>query len=54
MGLALQAKHVRELNQVFNQLERGDVIRVSGAEPKGDGLGLGPESHVERLARANQ
>jgi hypothetical protein len=54
MGLALQAKHVRELNQVFNELERGDVIRVSGAEPKGDGLGLGPESHVERLARANQ
>jgi SAM-dependent methyltransferase len=54
MGLALQAKHVRVANEVFNQLERGDVIRLDGAESKGDGLGLGPESSVERLARAGE
>jgi SAM-dependent methyltransferase len=54
MGLALQAKHVRETNEVFNQLERGDVVRLTGAEAKGDGLGLGPESRVERLARAGE
>jgi SAM-dependent methyltransferase len=54
MGLALQAKHVGPQNEVFNQLERGDVIRLTGAESKGDGLGLGPESQVERLARAGE
>jgi len=54
MGLALQDKHVRDQNAVFNQLERGDVVRLTGAESKGDGLGLGPDSQVERLARAGE
>lgn len=54
MGLALQDKHVGEENRVFGELARGDVVRVTGGEPKGDGIGLGPDVRVSRLARAGE
>ncbi|MHB8419317.1 MAG: small ribosomal subunit Rsm22 family protein [Myxococcales bacterium] len=54
MGLALQQKHVGEGNRLFLELARGDVVRVTGSAPKGDGLGLGEGSGVERLARAGE
>jgi len=50
MGLALQDKHVTDANRHFEALERGEVIRIEGAEAKGDGLGLGATSRVTRLA----
>jgi ribosomal protein RSM22 (predicted rRNA methylase) len=50
MGLALQDKHLGDANRRFEALERGEVIRIEGAEAKGDGLGLGPSSRVERVA----
>ncbi len=54
MGLALQDKHQGEGNQIFADLARGDVVRLTGAEPKGDGIGLGAGSEVVRLARAGE
>jgi SAM-dependent methyltransferase len=54
MGLALQDKHQGEKNRVFGELARGDVVRLTGAEPKGDGIGLGAESEVARIARAGE
>ncbi|MHB1844066.1 MAG: small ribosomal subunit Rsm22 family protein [Deltaproteobacteria bacterium] len=54
MGLALQHRHGTEENRLFGELQRGDVVRVSGWAPKGDGVGLGPESEVRRLARAGE
>jgi ribosomal protein RSM22 (predicted rRNA methylase) len=52
MGLSLQEKHVREPNRRFASLLRGDVVRLTGAEPRGDGLALGEGSTVEVIAPA--
>jgi SAM-dependent methyltransferase len=54
MGLALQDKHLGEKNRSFGELARGEVVRLTGAEPKGDGIGLGADSEVTRLARAGE
>jgi ribosomal protein RSM22 (predicted rRNA methylase) len=52
MGLALQQKHAGERNRRFGRLLRGDVVEVTAAEPRGDGLRLGPESEVRLLTAA--
>lgn len=54
MGLALQEKHVGDGNRAFEGLLRGDVVAVEGAEPKGDGIGLGPGSTVRVIAPAGR
>lgn len=54
MGLARQDKHESDQNRGFGELLRGEVIRLEGALPKGDGMGIGPGSRVERLARAGE
>jgi SAM-dependent methyltransferase len=54
MGLALQEKDVREGNRAFEGLLRGDVVEVTGAEPRGDGLRLSPESEVRVIAPAGR
>jgi SAM-dependent methyltransferase len=54
MGLALQAKHVAAPNRAFEALLRGDVVRLEGAEPRGDGIALGAGSSVEVLAPAGR
>jgi ribosomal protein RSM22 (predicted rRNA methylase) len=54
MGLALQEKHVSEGNRRFERLLRGDVIAVTGAEPRGDGLRLSEESQVKVIAAAGE
>jgi ribosomal protein RSM22 (predicted rRNA methylase) len=54
LGLALQEKHVTERNRRFEKLLRGDVIAIAGAEPRGDGLALGPETEVRVIAPAGQ
>jgi ribosomal protein RSM22 (predicted rRNA methylase) len=53
-GLALQTKHENENNRTFMNLQRGDVIRVSTPEEKGDGLALDDTSTVERIAWPGQ
>ena len=50
MGLSLQEKHVSEANQKFETLLRGDVVEITGGEPRGDGLALGAESTVSVVA----
>jgi hypothetical protein len=54
MGLALQEKDVGERNRAFERLLRGDVVRLSAVEPRGDGLRIGAESDVRVLARAGE
>ena len=54
MGLALQDKHVGEGNRIFGELARGEVVRLLGGAPKGDGIGLGEGSAVVRLQRAGE
>jgi hypothetical protein len=54
MGLALQEKHLGEANRAFASLLRGDVVEVSGAEARGDGLALGEGSRVRRIAGAGR
>lgn len=54
MGLSLQEKHVREGNRRFEHLLRGDVVEISGAEPRGDGIALGEASDVKVVASAGR
>jgi SAM-dependent methyltransferase len=53
-GLALQEKHVTDANRAFERLLRGDVVELTGLEPRGDGLRLGPDSRVTVIARAGE
>ena len=53
-GLALQEKDVTPRNRAFEGLLRGDVVEVSGVEPRGDGLRLSPESDVRVIAAAGR
>jgi SAM-dependent methyltransferase len=53
-GLALQEKDVTPRNRAFEGLRRGDVVEVSGVEPRGDGLRLSPESDVRVIAAAGR
>jgi SAM-dependent methyltransferase len=54
MGLALQEKHVTDANRRFEKLLRGDVIEITGGEPRGDGVALGEESAVRITAAAGK
>ena len=54
MGLALQEKHRTEANQGFFRLQRGDVIRMTETEPRGDGLALNEKSEVKVVAPAGR
>ncbi len=52
VGLSLQEKHVTDANRRFESLLRGDVVEVTGGEPRGDGVALGEASTVRVLAPA--
>ena len=54
MGLSLQEKDVTPRNRSFERLLRGDVVEISGVEPRGDGLRLLAESDVRVLAGAGR
>jgi SAM-dependent methyltransferase len=54
LGLSLQEKHVAEGNRAFEGLLRGDVISVTGGEPRGDGLALEAASTVQVVAAAGR
>jgi ribosomal protein RSM22 (predicted rRNA methylase) len=54
LGLALQDKHRTEKNERFFKLHRGDVLSVTGTEPKGDGFALDNLSEVKVVAPAGK
>jgi hypothetical protein len=54
VGLSLQEKHVGDANRRFESLLRGDVVEVTGAEPRGDGIALGEGSTVKVVAPAGR
>jgi SAM-dependent methyltransferase len=54
VGLSLQEKHVRDVNRAFASLLRGDVVEVTGGEPRGDGIALGEGSTVRVVASAGR
>lgn len=54
MGLALQEKHLSHRNRRFGRLRRGDVVELTGLEPRGDGLRLGAGSEVRLVAAAGR
>jgi SAM-dependent methyltransferase len=54
VGLALQSRHETERNRLFFKLQRGDVVRVSVTEARGDGLALSDASTVEIVANAGR
>lgn len=54
VGLALQEKHRNDQNQAFFRLQRGDVVRVSETEERGDGFALTDKSEVTVVAPAGK
>jgi len=54
MGLALQTKHQTEKNKPFFQLSRGDVLKLTETEPRGDGLALDDRTEVKVVAAAGK
>jgi ribosomal protein RSM22 (predicted rRNA methylase) len=54
MGLNLQEKHVTDKNRGFERLLRGDVVEVTGGEPRGDGWALDAGSEARVIAPAGR
>ena len=54
LGLSLQDKHRAEGNAAFAHLQRGDVISVTEAEARGDGLALNERSEAQVVAAVGQ
>jgi SAM-dependent methyltransferase len=54
VGLAMQDRHRTEQNAAFFKLQRGDVVRVTGTEPRGDGLALVEGAEVRVVAAAGR
>ncbi len=54
LGLALQEKHRTKENGAFFYLQRGDVLRLTETEPRGDGVALQESSSVKVLAPAGK
>lgn len=42
-------KQAGATNAAFGELRRGDLVRLGGLQPRGDGLRVGPDSAVEKL-----
>lgn len=54
IGLAMQEKHETERNRLFFKAQRGDVLRISNTEDRGDGRALNETSTVEIIANAGK
>jgi ribosomal protein RSM22 (predicted rRNA methylase) len=54
IGLALQEKHETETNRLFFKAVRGDVIRITETEERGDGRALTERSTVEIVAHTGR
>lgn len=52
VGLAMQEKHETERNRLFFKMSRGDVVRVTNTEERGDGRALTDQSTLEILSSA--
>lgn len=54
IGLSIIEKDVTEENKLFLRLQRGDVIKITGAEERESGIGLTAQSRITVLARAGR
>jgi ribosomal protein RSM22 (predicted rRNA methylase) len=54
LGLAMQEKHETPANRLFFKAVRGDVLRVTETEERGDGRALTERSTVEIVAHAGR
>jgi SAM-dependent methyltransferase len=54
VGLAMQEKHETERNRLFFKMSRGDVVRVTNTEERGDGRALTDQSTLEIIASAGR
>ena len=54
VGLAMQEKHENEKNRLFFKISRGDVIRITQTEERGDGRALTDQSTLEVVASAGR
>lgn len=54
VGLAMQDKHHSEKTRLFAKAVRGDVLRVTDTEPRGDGVTLTENSTVEIIISAGK
>ncbi len=54
IGLALQEKHRADRNASFFRLKRGDVVRLTETESRGDGFALSDRSEVSVVAPAGR
>lgn len=54
VGLAMQEKHENEQTRLFFKLTRGDVIRITNTEDRGDGRAVSDQSSVEIIAHAGK
>jgi SAM-dependent methyltransferase len=54
VGLAMQEKHENERNRLFFKMSRGDVVRVTNTEERGDGRAVTDQSTLEILANAGK
>lgn len=54
IGLSIIEKDVTEENKLFLRLQRGDVIKITGAENRDSGIGLTAQSRITVLARAGR
>jgi hypothetical protein len=52
LPLVLRERDLADHNRVFEDLQRGDVVRIAAVEPKGDGLRLTADAAVDRVAEA--
>lgn len=53
-GITMLKRHKGKALKTFKRLERGDIVRLSALEEKGDGWHVGGESEVERVVRVGE
>lgn len=54
IGLSIQEKDITEGNKIFLRLNRGDVVRIDGAEERESGVALTENSRVSILAHGGR
>lgn len=54
IGLSVLEKDVADENKIFLHLQRGDVVRIAGAEERESGIGLTEDSRITIVAYAGK
>lgn len=54
IGLSIQEKDITEENMVFLRLQRGDVIKITGAEERESGIALTEKSGISIVAHSGR